>query len=246
MQDSSITLVNPTLIGILENESIKNLTRFADHYFNVGYERLNSESDIQGFFTDCLYGKKEPEHGEKLSWQSHITSMLDLKDKTASDKAREAFEWMELSKRFVTSCGKLWTKAQGAAGLGYNKAVWDNDPSKLGTMPRRERQELVKLFEAWGCFDVAVAWFIFVCGIAERDEKKRLVFDITAPHRQFVTIDKKPSQFAKHFNAILSDEYFISYSTDENDRKEITEQLREYYGDLLEIQPRFISNENEN
>jgi hypothetical protein len=243
LNDSNIIEVNPMIIGIYNsNTPIKTFNSFCDHYFQVGYKRLDIDTgDVQGFWIDCLYGTKEPDAKEDAlnveSWQTKLVDMIANEDEEKAAKQREAFLWMGLSNDFIDGSAKLWTKAQGALGYGYNKPVWAGDVATLGSTPKRERAELIKIFQTWGGFETAIAWFIFCCGVPQKDGKGRLEFDLTSPHRQFVSIDKKPSQFAKHFNAILSDDYYKDFTGKLIDEMKL--KLEEYYGDVLKVKPRY-------
>jgi hypothetical protein len=245
LNDSNIITVNPILLGIYTTGSqAKTLQSFIDHYFKMGYKRLEIDNkDVQGFDSDVEYGYIEPEseHLQDANWLKRLMTIVNANDvnkvEKKADKKREYLLWLGLSNEFIAASGRLWTKAQGEMGYGYNSAVWDGEVSTLGSTPKRERTELVKLFQSHGGFKTAVAWYIFVCGIPQKDSKGRLQFDLRAPHRQFVTIDKKPSQFAKHFNAILSDEIFVEFTTKSSD--EISSTLKVWYNDLLNVNPRY-------
>jgi hypothetical protein len=237
--------VNPILIGILRQASgIKTIKQFVDHYFMVGFHRLDDDvNDIQGFWVDCKYGMREPEKGSQPSWQSRLMGIIDLKESRDKDKQKENFEWIGYVNEFIMGAGKIWTEAQGKLGYGYEKAIWDDEPGRLGATPKRERNEIGKIFQAYGGFRTALAWYVYCCGIPQFDGMGKMIWDNKSPHRQYVTCDKKPSQFAKHFNAILADEIFKDL--EQNKEDEIKTNLQTYFGVMIHIKPRYNEIQNQ-
>jgi hypothetical protein len=236
--------LNPVLVGIFKQQTgVKSLKSFVEHYFQVGFRRLeDEENDIQGFWTDCKYGFQEPEKGAQPTWQSRLIAFDERQTETVQKKRRENFEWIGYSNGFIDGCGKLWTKCQGMQGYGYNKAVWDNDVSLMPVTAKRERSELAKLFQSYGGMKTAFAWYVFCAGLPQCDEMGKMLWDNKSPHRQYVTVDKKPTQFSKHFNALLADKIFVDIW--ENKRDEIREQLFQYFGDYINISARINFNQD--
>jgi hypothetical protein len=232
--------VNPIIVGLYKTGAAnRNIKHFVDHYYKIGFMRLDIEDKcVQGFYTHCEYGYKEPETSEAgmLQWKDKLFEIIENVDSKKAEKQKDNLMWMDISNEFVAGCAKLWTKGQGQMGYGYNDPVWGGEISLLSPTAKRERSELVKLFQSYGGLTTAIAWFIFVCGVPEKDDMGKLIFDLTAPHRQFVTIDRKPSQFAKHFNAILSDLHFKNFISQSEDT---IAMLKKFYSDCVNVKQRY-------
>ena len=245
LNDSNIIEVNPVLFGIYKtNSGAKASDQFVSHYFMIGFSRLDDDvNELQGFWIDCKYGEKEPEEGSPSSWQSRLIGIMNYREDVKAAKVSDNFKWSQLRDDFAAGCGKIWTECQGRSGLGYNKAVWDAETGTLGPIPRREKSELGKLFQSYGGRKAAIAWYVFCGGVESIDENGKRIYDPKSPHRQFVTIDKKPSQFAKHFNAILSDPIFIDLY--ENQKENVENHIAPNFGPVFYTKARLdIEKEN--
>lgn len=236
--DKSCFQINPVLLGIFRTDpGAKTIDSFVNHYFLLGFSRIEDDVfDIQGFWTDCRYGHREPEKGTQLAWQSRLVGIMNYREDVKKAKTMENFKWHQLSNDFALGCGKIWTECQGRSGLGYNKAVWDGENNDLGPVPKRERSELGKLFQTYGGRKTAIAWYVFCGGIEAVDPNGKRIYDPKSPHRQFTTIDKKPSQFAKHFNAVLSDPIFIDLF--EKQKENVEKHIAPQFGPVFYTKPR--------
>ena len=245
LNEMNVIEINPVLLGIFRtNSGAKSMDQFINHYFMLGFTRLeDDENDVQGFWRDCKYGHKEPEGGSPSSWQSRLIGIMNYREEVKAVKASDNFKWHQLANDFTLGCGKIWTECQGRSGLGYNKAAWDGDINLLGPARKKERAELGKLFQSYGGRKAAIAWYVFCGGVESIDENGKRIYDPKSPHRQFVTIDKKPSQFAKHFNAILSDPIFIDLY--ENQKENVENHIAPNFGPVFYTKARLdIEKEN--
>lgn len=175
---------------------------------------------------------------EENAHDAEMTRFDDLAAKVENEKAEKTknrIYWAEKSERFVKGAARVWQVFQGYRGYGTALPNWFGE--NLSPMAVKERRELEKTFQQYGGRITATAWYVFTGGIVEKDEKGNRVYNPELPHIQFASIDRKPSQFAKHFNAILADEGFKKLST-VGYHGEIETMFKRVYGDALEILPR--------
>jgi hypothetical protein len=152
-----------------------------------------------------------------------------------SRKQRDTAQWREHDDHFVAGAAHVWQFLQSYRGFGQQMPNWFGD--NLAPSAARERRELTKLFQQYGGRVTAMAWWVFVGGQPAIDEKTgRPKFDIANPHVQFATVDKKPSQFAKHFNAFLSDKTFVEMATTSWQKSEPI--LQKWFGNVMDVGPR--------
>lgn len=135
---------------------------------------------------------------------------------------------------FVQGCAELWQIMQARAGMGQEPPAWS--AQKISDMPdeqRRQRATLVKVFRLYGGQKAAVAWQKFCGAQPERDQKGRLVFNPARAFAQYSSPDKKPSDFGKHINLILSEAHGRQWFTDQDN----LQKLRELYGESFDAGP---------
>jgi hypothetical protein len=225
--------VNPMLAEVLVPKVNQPTIRTAvNHFVSLGISRLEYEKDLQGFDTDCEYGKEES--GPKKDFKEtteKLNNLVRLENKVEANKREERFYWKVKSDDFVKCSSKVWSTIMAKNGFGSSKPNWDGD--NISPAATKERRELVKTFQQYGGRITALAWWIFVGGSPIIDDNKRPKYLPQIPHRQFVSSDKKPSQFAKHFNAILQDKYFIDAS--KGNWKDTSKFLESWYGEILHI-----------
>ncbi len=215
-------------------------------FVGLGISRLESEEPVQGFRYDVPVGEVEPAEAEVTQavgqgvdsqTEEKLNEMIAVENKGKAQKQRDAAAWRNKGDDFINGCSSIWTWAQGQMGNGRAAPSWGGDRKMLAPSCSRERQELVKLFQAYGGRTTALAWYVFAGGTPEIDDKTmRPKFTITAPHRQYASMDKRPSQFAKYFNAILADSFFKRFATKEWNTVEPA--LRSYFGPILDQKPR--------
>lgn len=207
------------------------------HLVSLGVNRLEHEADLQGFTVDCVYGDIEPTQGEVKKPEQALIDIISQGDMKKAAQEKENAMWREHSEIFVEGCSSVWTNTQSKLGYGQSKPNWDAKVNELSPTARKERAELVKTFQKYGGRVSALAWYVYAGGITQLDEAGNPIYTITSPHRQFVTSDRKPSQFVKHFNAILKDPLFLEYAT--SGWTNIKEQLASHYLGSLEVRPRY-------
>lgn len=237
LRDTMMTYPNPILERLLGNDPYtRRKAPVLAHYCDMGIRRLDYDNDVQGFLVDCAYGSKEPQGGEPVKAEKILDDVLSKDDDAKARRERINQTWREYADQFVVGCAEIWVRSQAYLGYGISRPNWEGQTSSLSPSARRERMELVRTFEAYGCKATALGWYIFVGGIADVDKYGKPNFSIFAPHRQFVTIDKKPSQFAKHFNAIIKDDVFLQYA--KKDWEQVKQMLDMHFSGILDVGPK--------
>jgi len=206
--------INPTIHSIITIVGFtKNYKSVISHYCTVGMDRLHKyESPMQGFRVDTLFGDLELE-AEPISAEKEIVKITQIK---SDDKAKREVDnqmWRALANEFISGCARIWVMAQSAQGFGSAHPNWamEDCPTKV----RAERNELIKTFKQYGGRVTALSWMLFCGGITEVDDNGKVKYSINCPHRQFVTSDKKPSQFTRNFNSILKDQILHEWANNE-------------------------------
>lgn len=210
------------------------------HFVAIGISRLDYDEPVQGFKVDCPVGDIEPEQQEqpdREQTENQINELIEREKAAHARKLKEQEEWRRDGDRFVEACATIWTRAQAKSGNGSARPNWSGDKRHMPPAASKERLELIKVFQQYGGRVGALTWYIFACGLPAIDENTgKRVYNPRIPHRQFITTDKRPSHYAKYFNAILQDRYFLQFAKKE--WAETEPQLREYYQDVLDKQPR--------
>jgi len=228
--------INPSLYASLViNKSVVLRKMLVTKLVKLGIERLDEEDDTQGFNHTCLYGREEP-HKSADRAEVQLINMMDREDKAKADKARTDALWRERSDLWVTGSAELWVQAQSLLGMGASRPNWEGPIGLLSPTAKRERSELVKTYQSFGGRITGLAWYIFCCGIPQRDKYGKLLYSPEEPHRQFITVDRKPSQFTKHFNAIMKDPEFLKIAKEDFTKFKII--LQKYFGGVLDVSPR--------
>jgi hypothetical protein len=242
---SNVVVVHPELSSRLAGKTAfkrDEMKRFWARSKDLGDERDGCDSDFQGFDSTEPYGGHQssdevpattskphleaPLTGEPES-KAKVDPWTQIKAGADSDKKdrqrRERLEWLKLSELFIDGAAKVWTVAQVQKGRPDQMPVWYGPTASLAPTAKRMRQELVKILENEGGKRACLAWYIF-CGTTGGTK-----FDIRVGHRNWATLDKQPSFFAKHFNAITSETEFSAYDQD----SEVQEHLKIAFGDVV-------------
>ena len=232
--------INPVVGQLMEPGTKPSVfTTVSKHLVGIGLARLEYEEDVQGFETDCLYGEPEPPREDGMEYindDARLDALVAAESADKAQKVRDQMLWRDRDKDFVSGCARIWVFGQSEMGRGTARPNWAGDIKNMPSQAMRERRELTKTFRQYGCRTASLAWYIFACGVPAMDEKTgKPQFDLTVPHRQFATIDRKPSQFTKHFNAILKDAYFIQIA--KKGWQTIGSKLHEIYGDIIDVGP---------
>lgn len=235
---------NPYLFTLLGKESKQALKAQAVKYFAaLGMRRLEGfDDDVQGFSVDHPYGSNEPSDNKSTieetsaEIEAKLGEMVEAADLESARKLKEQIAWREYDEKFVAGSAKMWVSLQSAMGYGTSEPNWSGEQSIMPVQAKRERRELTKVFQQYGCKVAALAWYIFAGGQAKLDNQGKPEFIPNVPHRQYASVDKKPSQFSKHFNAILNDGYFKDFS--KKGWYDIEAKLKSYYSEIWDVNPR--------
>ena len=209
------------------------------HFIGLGLARMECEEEIQGFEVDTEFGKEEPQPDFSTPTRTTAEKLDELiasEDQEKANKIKEARLWRERDAAFISSSARIWVFGQAGSGRGTAKPHWEGEISSLAPTARRERLELTKIFQQYGGRIAALSWYVFACGVPALDAKGNPIFCADIPHRQYASIDKKPSTFAKHFNAILKDPFFIDFAKKGWLKTEAA--LRDYYETSLDVRPK--------
>jgi len=247
--------VNPKIdyiFGARSKQSI--IMKCIGSFFAVARERDELEGNFQGFQFNLRYGDLEPKDIKDIICETKETSVeeyeqtpsqagnelnniLEKEDRDKARKAKESKYWREKSAMYVERAAYLWKQAQMKHGFGAALPNWQGDTKNMPNQAKSERNELISTFKQYGGKTAALSWYIYCAGRPEMDPKTgRTAFDSTAPHRQYITADRKPSQYTKHFNSIIADPLFKEHATTK--WPEISKTLHNFFGDLLDILPR--------
>lgn len=187
------------------------------------------------FFAMALYRDLT---GDGIMVENEISKFDDLAKKVETEKAdktRERLAWNERSDRFLDGAARMWQVFQAKHGFGTATPNWVGD--KLSPTAAKERREIVNIYQQYGGKITATAWWVFCGGQVKTDDHGKRVYDPNLPHIQFASVDRKPSQFAKHFNAIVMDGTFKTISTT-GWAGDIETTFKRVFGDSLEVSPR--------
>ena len=229
--------LNPTLHACLTYANYtKSLKTIVNHYVSIGLSRSEFERPIQGFRSDTLYGCVEVENSGTIKAEEEVCRIVSRYDEKKARQEEDRQLWRALGVDLIEGCSKIWRMAQSAQGNAIDVPIWALDQSTIPKSAMSERRELIKAFQTYGGRVTALTWSVFCGGITELDAFGKPVFDIRAPHRQWVSWDRKPSQFTKHFNSILKDPETIKWAkTKWHDLYPI---LKKLFGDCLDVEPK--------
>jgi hypothetical protein len=231
--------LNPMLVAITR-PGTKASMKLAGvkEFVRVGIRRMEVADEVlQGFTGDVLFGTPETDNPfttEKAELK--LTDVISAEDQKKAEKQRQNLEWRKHDEKFVAACANVWVFGQGQMGYGFARPNWEGKMDALSPTAKKERRELTKIFQQYGCRVAACAWYIFIGGTAELDDKGRPVFNLSKPHQQYVSEDKKPSQFSKHFNSVINDDDFINLVTNLWGKHEPL--FQSYYKEVFEVGPR--------
>jgi len=198
---------------------------------------LEDSQHYQGFKMLVPYGKPETDFNKvgDLQTAEDLAQVVEIEASAVKDKKTENERWRRMKNDFVEGAVKIWLCASEANGFGKTLPNW-GEPNVKG-VASSERRELTQLFETYGGGVTGLACALFCNMRPELDPNtSRPVFNLTAPHRQFTTLDKKPSQFAKHFNSLLRDDEFEYYSLERWPK--MREELKTFFYNLVRQEPR--------
>lgn len=241
--------INPVLLYMLGHKnkvSKSGIAAYVGQCAKKAHDRLQRNAAYQGFgCVDCDYGATEAldapldAQAEIVNAMHRVEAKAEATKQSKADKQKEAFFWKRKSDEFVDGAAKVWSYCQARAGYADSRPMWSFASNELSATARRERQELVKTFQCYGGVITALAWGAFCSGRTDIDPNtQRPTYSHTEPHRQFVTTDRRPSQFVKYFNAILADrEGFLLLLQKETWDKKIP-GFYKFFGDVLFSEPR--------
>jgi len=230
---------NPILNSIvLTNSKISHRNAALKEFVAMGIRRMEfTDLPLQGFEGDVPYGTMEM--GEVFSTERaelKLSDLIGLEDEKKKEKAQLESLWRDYDKKFINGCADIWQWSQAYLGHGRARPHWEGEIGDLSPTAKRERAELTKIFRQYGTRVSALAWYVFVGGEAELDEKGRPKFDLVKPHKQYSSIDKKPAQFSKHFNAILIDPHYLNLAQQNWDKHEAL--LKSYFPETFGVGPK--------
>ncbi len=237
MPDTQNIFLNSAFLSIFQPGNHRLKLKFLNDSVNIYLDRVLGE---QGFKYNVPYGANENDPTQIISMVSTGDQTIESAEKAAEsrkEKAAENKQWRVYNDAFVQCAANLWKQARGILGHGYEDPIWSAKGSNLSPSARNLRRELTKTFESVGGYVAALSWYLYVLGTPEKDAKGKLVFDLKIPHRQFKGSDMKPSGYAKHIDAIVSDPDFVYMSQDGWEAAKL--ELLNYFGEeLLEVGPR--------
>ena len=247
--------VNPKINYILKNGAKQGIVmKCIESFFSKSIERDESETDLQGFQFNVKFGDKEPASIKDIQVEASrsnysefkqseseagddISKMIAKEDSQRGQRMKDNKFWREKADKFVDIAGRLWRRAQMTHGYGEAFPNWHGATRDMSASAKRERAELVATLKQYGGKTSALTWYIYCLGKAEIDPKTlKPIFSPHAPHRQYITVDRKPSQYTKYFNAIIADPYFKEYATKK--WEEVRPQLETNFGCILDLIPR--------
>lgn len=235
---------NPLMVQLVLKKGGRKLGRQAiDPFLAMGLARdlrLKRPQGWMGF--DVEYGEREPAPGtpaaaghQMAPWAQALGDELGALEEAAASvsaisvsksmRAQERMRRAALAEDFVRGCAKVWQAAHERRGFGAGPPAWVGPFDGLSPSNKQQFNELKKLFERGGGAQVAMAWACFVNYQPFTDSNGKLKFDPTLPHVQWVSSDKKPSHFAKHFDAVLMDPEVRRISGDQGTRDRIAAEI---------------------
>lgn len=216
---------NPLMVQLVLKRGGRKLSKAAlEPFLAMGLARDQAMRYPQGWRGhDVEYGEREPApateavNGRPLApWAKTLGSELDALEEAAaavnavsaskSLRAQERIRRAALSEGFIRGCATIWQQAHERRGYGgTGRPAWEGPKDGLSPENKKQFRELQMLFERFGGKQVAMAWAVFCNYQPFFDDKGKLKFDPNLPHVQWVSSDKKPSHFAKHFDAVQMD-----------------------------------------
>ena len=225
--------LNPYLVTLFTTRKAGVAGAASKHFSDLFLRRMQYEDDMQGFEKDVPYG--EPEDGiDEIFADAPAEGLAKMVAKENEEKAfklQDSNLWRKRDDRFVAGCAALWTKAQTILGYAEGSPNWAGN--NIPPAARAARKNLTQTFQKYGCRKAAIAWYVFVGGKPELRENGQPKFSIYHPHRQSVSMDKKPKHYVDHFRSIEQDEHFMK--CDGPEWKTVEPILRHYFGDLLDV-----------
>ena len=194
---------------------------------------------FQGFKMLVRYGYPEEEyykHGD-LVGGIRASGAVEKKINEKELKVRLDRKWRELGEKFVKCAAITWERSNIKLKQVAGSPAWSLPVSTLTASAKKQRYELIKVFESVGGGVAAAAWTLFCGSKPELDEKGKVKFMLESPHTQSVFVDKRPEQFSKNLGTIKEDMSFIK-GTSVAWKEETEPMLRRIYGDLLLEEPR--------
>lgn len=247
LRAGTIVRLNPMIAEMLAKETkAVQRTAWLRRLMALGLERGKSHRRLQGFRSHVEFGQPEPILAPGTQLSSDVSGELfDLaKLESETVAVRQAAKDIKRDDRdrdqaFVQGAANAWKVGQVAHGRMNAQAMeppaWSFPAgTKLSPANARERAELVKLYRQYGIRLTGLAWIYFNSRHTLVDQKtNRPQFRPEIPHIQWVSVDKKPSHFAKHFNAILLDPVFRDW----RNKAELQSRVDHYFGPLADWMP---------
>jgi hypothetical protein len=242
--------VNPTVIRLIESRvPLVEVKQAITRLVRIGIVRASGAESLQGFRSHVAYGEREISTvlrdrtaddrlgDDERDLFAEATADAEKAHRLETDKERAKREKAKLAakaNRFIEVCAELWQRGQIAYGR-MNPAErvapnwWAANPKQLTDVLRREYKELESTWLRYGTMRVGMAWRYFNGQAPLKDAKDRVQFIPDIPHIQWSSLDKKPTHFAKHLNALFCDPVFRSWMEDDARLAKV----RADYGDEL-------------
>lgn len=231
---------NPLMVQLVLKHGGRKVSKSSiEPFITMGLARHPALRRPQGWKGyDVEYGQEEPAPGTpaalgapRAPWAEAMNDGMEALEEAAaiatavvaskSLRAQERLRRGRLAESFVRGCATVWQQAHERRGHGTGRPAWEGPYETLSPENKKQFRELRALFERFGGSKTAMAWACFCNGIPALDEKGRTKFLPDSPHVQWVSSDKKPSHFAKHWDALGMDPNTKRLSADEAARGRI-------------------------
>ena len=191
----------------------------------------------QGFKFTVQYGMPETQVNYISSMDFVESKRQEITKTDHENKQAENKKWRVHHNDWITVAAQIWSTGMAERGYGGGMPDWASETKTLTKSARSERQELIKTLESWGGGVTYLAWQIFNIFDPEMNDKGMPKYSTDSPWRQFVTNDKKPSQFTKHILSLTrSEEFKIKSSTEWSEIEQLA--LSNGHEHILKIKPR--------
>ena len=230
-------VINPVVERLLTAKGCNavEMQQVVNRLVRIGGVRAESLEALQGFKSHVPYGEDEPQRlltdgatddgvcAEERDLFGEASAETERAHRLETDKERAKREKAEMAARankFIEVSAEIWQRGQIAYGR-MNPAErvapnwWAADPRQLVEVLRKEYKCLESMWMLYGTIRVGMAWRYFNGQAPLKDAKDRVQFIPDIPHIQWSSLDKKPTHFAKHLNALFCDPVFRNWLEDE-------------------------------